>query len=109
MRAAGLAKALATKFANEGWQVATSARRENLLQELNKNNPNINSFPLDVTDSSSCKKVFNNIVEKLQTIDICVFCTGIHDPQSEKKISAEKIREIMEVNFFWNFKLYYGS
>jgi len=96
----GIGKALATKFANEGWQVATSARRENLLQELNKNNPNINSFPLDVTDSSSCKKVFNNIVEKLQTIDICVFCTGIHDPESEKKLSGEKIREIMETNFF---------
>ena len=96
----GIGKALATKFANEGWQVATSARRENLLQELNKDNPNIHSFPLDVTDNSLCKKVFNNIVKKFQAIDICVFCTGIHDPQSEKKISEEKIREIMEVNFF---------
>jgi len=40
----GIGKALAIKFANEGWQVAASARRENLLQDLNKNNPNINSF-----------------------------------------------------------------
>ena len=32
----GIGKALAIKFANEGWQVAASARRENLLQELNK-------------------------------------------------------------------------
>jgi len=96
----GIGKALAIKFANEGWQVAASARRDNLLQELNKDNPNILSFPLDVTDVSLCKKVFNNIVKKFQAIDICVFCTGIHDPQSEKKISEEKIREIMEVNFF---------
>ena len=96
----GIGKALAIKFANEDWQVVASARRENLLQELNNDNPNIHSFPLDVTDGSLCKKVFNNIVEKYQTIDICVFCTGIHDPQSEKKITAEKIREIMEVNFF---------
>jgi NAD(P)-dependent dehydrogenase (short-subunit alcohol dehydrogenase family) len=96
----GIGKALAIKFASEGWHVAASARRENLLQELNKENPNILSFPLDVTDGPLCKKIFNNIVEKFQTIDICVFCTGIHDPQSEKKISEEKIREIMEVNFF---------
>ena len=96
----GIGKALAIKFASEGWHVAASARRENLLQELNKENPNILSFPLDVTDGPQCKKIFNNIVEKFQTIDICVFCTGIHDPQSEKKISEEKIREIMEVNFF---------
>ena len=32
----GIGKALAIKFANEGWQVAASARRENLLQDLNK-------------------------------------------------------------------------
>ena len=82
----GIGKALAIKFANEGWQVAASARRENLLQELNKNNPNIHSFPLDVTDGPLCKKVFNNIVKKFQAIDICVFCTGIHDPRSEKKL-----------------------
>ena len=96
----GIGKALAIKFSNEGWQVAASARRENLLQELNENNSKIHSFPLYVTDKNQCKKVFDKIVEKFQTIDVCVFSTGIHDPQSEKKISEEKIREIMEVNFF---------
>jgi len=28
----GIGKALAIKFVNEGWQVAASARRENLLK-----------------------------------------------------------------------------
>ena len=96
----GIGKALAIKFANEGWQVAASARRENLLQDLNKNNSNIHSFPLDVKDENKCNKIFQNITEKFQTIDICVFCTGIHDPESEKKLNTEKIREIMETNFF---------
>ena len=41
----GIGRALAIKFANEGWQVAASARRENLLQDLNNNNSNIYSFP----------------------------------------------------------------
>ena len=96
----GIGRALAIKFANEGWQVAVSARRENLLQDLNKNNLNIHSFPLDIKDETKAKKVFQDIIEKFQTIDICVFCTGIHDPESEKKLSIEKIREIMETNFF---------
>ena len=96
----GIGKALAIKFVNEGWQVAASARRENLLQELNSNNSNIHSFPLDVKVESETKKVFQDIVEKFKTVDICVFCTGIHDPESEKKLSGEKIREIMETNFF---------
>ena len=32
----GIGKALAIKFSTEGWHVAASARRENLLQDLNK-------------------------------------------------------------------------
>ena len=34
----GIGKALAIKFANEGWQVAASARRENLLKDLHNSN-----------------------------------------------------------------------
>ena len=96
----GIGKALAIKFATEGWHVAASARRENLLKELNNNSLNIHSFPLDVRDEFRAKKVFQDIIEKFQAIDICIFCTGIHDPDSEKKLSTEKIREIMETNFF---------
>ena len=96
----GIGKALAVKFSNEGWQVAASARRENLLRELSEKHKNIQPFPLDVTDINSCKNVFNEIIEKFKDIDICVFGTGMHDPKSEKKFNLEKIREIMEVNYF---------
>ena len=96
----GIGKALAIRFANEGWKVAASARRENLLKELSNKYPNIQSFPLDVTDSDKCKSVFKDILEKFENIEICVFGTGIHDPKSEKKFNLEKIKKIMEVNFF---------
>ncbi len=96
----GIGRALAIKFANEGWIVAASARRENLLQELNKINENIYAFPLDVTNISQCKSVFKSIIEKYKSVEISVFGTGIHDPKSEKKFNLDKIREIMEVNYF---------
>ena len=96
----GIGKALAIKFAEKGWIVAASARRENLLKDLNQINKNIYPFPLDVTNTEQCKIVSKNILEQLKNIEISVFCTGIHDPDSEKKLSSEKIREIMETNFF---------
>ena len=96
----GIGKALAIKFAKEGWQVAASARREKLLDALSNQNSNIFSFPLDVTDEMSAKNVFQNIIKKLNSVDLCVFSTGIHDPDSEKNLDSEKIREIMETNFF---------
>jgi short-subunit dehydrogenase len=96
----GIGRSLALKFAKEGWLVAASARRENLLQELRSKNENIHSFPLDVTNTEQCKAVFNNIIKKFENIEICVFGTGIHDPKSEKKFNLDKIRKIMEVNYF---------
>ena len=54
----GIGKALAIKFANEGWNVAISARREQLLEEISNEYENISSFPLDVTNKSNCNEKF---------------------------------------------------
>ena len=96
----GIGNALAIKFVKEGWQVAASARRENLLKDLNNQNPNIHPFTLDVRNPDEVKNTFQNIIEKFKILNISVFCTGVHDPDAEKKLSSEKIREIMETNFF---------
>ena len=96
----GIGKALAIKFANNGWNVAASARREELLKDLNNINENIHPYPLDVTKIDNCKSTAELIIKDLGQIDICVFGTGMHDPQSEKRFNLEKIRKIMEVNYF---------
>ena len=96
----GIGKALALKFANEGWQVAASARRTNLLEELNKNNQNIHSFPLDVVNLENSKKIFEKIIEKFDQVDLCVFCSGTYDPKTEREINIEEIKKVFNVNFF---------
>ena len=96
----GIGKALTIKFAENSWIVAASARRENLLEELQNINQNINPYPLDVTDIEKCKLTAKSIIDNLNSIDICVFGTGMHDPKSEKQFNLDKIREIMEVNYF---------
>ena len=96
----GIGKALAIKFANEGWNVAISARRENLLEEISNEYENITSFPLDVTKKENCKEVFNQIKNKFENIDICFFSTGTWDPKKEKDIDVEQIENVFKVNFF---------
>ena len=96
----GIGKALALKFAKEGWQVAASARRENLLNEISNLNKNISPFPLDVTDKVKCKEVFEEIKNKYQNIDICFFSTGTWDPKKEKDINIDQMNNVMKVNFF---------
>jgi len=96
----GIGKALAIRFAQEGWQVAASARRENLLNEISELNKNISPFPLDVTDKEKCKEIFEEIKNKYQNLDICFFSTGTWDPKKEKNIDIEQIENVMKINFF---------
>ena len=96
----GIGKAVAIKFASKGWNVAISARRENLLREISDNNESIYGFPLDVTDKSKCKEVFEQIKNKFQSVDICFFSTGTWNPKKEKDIDVEQIEDVFKVNFF---------
>ncbi len=96
----GIGKALAIKFASNGWDVAISARRVELLNELSNSYENISSFPLDVTDKEKCKEVFNEIKNKYENIEICFFSTGTWDPKKEKNIDVEQMEDVFRVNFF---------
>ena len=96
----GIGKALAIKFASNGWNVAVSARREELLNELSITYENISAFPLDVTDKLKCEEVFNQIKNKFQNIDICFFSTGTWNPKKEKDIDIEQIENVFKINFF---------
>jgi len=96
----GIGKALAIKFAAMGWNVAISARRAELLNELSNSYENISGFPLDVTNKEKCKEVFNEIKNKFENIDICFFSTGTWDPKKEKEIDVEQMEDVFKVNFF---------
>jgi len=95
----GIGKALALKFAKENWNVAISARRKELLDQIAENE-NISSFPLDVTDDNKVQEVFSNILSEFKGIDLCVFCSGAYDPKLEQEINKQQIRKIMDINFF---------
>ena len=60
----GFGKALAIKFAKEGWHVAASSRKEDLLNEISELNQNISPFPLDVTNKEKCIEIFEQIKSK---------------------------------------------
>jgi short-subunit dehydrogenase len=95
----GIGRAVAEKFAKEGWKVAVSARREEILNEMSKNE-NIFSFPLDVTNFDNCKSTFNKILEQFGNIDICFLCSGTYDPKKEQEINIEQNKFVMNVNYF---------
>ena len=95
----GIGKALAEKFAAEGWKVAASARRKEILNEIAKHE-NIFSYPLDVTDQDQINSSFKKIIEDFKELDLCVFSSGTYDPKLEQEINIKQNKFVMETNFF---------
>ena len=95
----GIGKALAEKFASEGWKVAASARRKEILDEMSSHE-NIFSYPLDVTNQDQIKISFEKIIEDFNGLDLCVFSSGTYDPKLEQEINVKQNKFVMETNFF---------
>ena len=68
----GIGEATALRFAKEGWKVAVSARRVELLNKLAENE-NIYSYPLDITDTIKIKV----LVSPPNTPDISETCKAL--------------------------------
>ncbi len=95
----GIGKALAEKFALEGWKVAVSARRKEILDDL-ANNENISSYPLDVTNQDQVNNIASKIINDFGSLDLCVFSSGTYDPKLEQEINIKQNKFVMETNFF---------
>ena len=95
----GIGKALAEKFESEGWKVAASARRKEILDEMSSHE-NIFSYPLDVTNQDQIKISFEKIIEDFNGLDLCVFSSGTYDPKLEQEINVKQNKFVMETNFF---------
>ena len=95
----GIGKALAEKFATEGWKVAASARRKEILDKMSEHE-NIFSYPLDVTNQDQIKKSFEKIIEDFKELNLCVFSSGTYDHKLEQEINVVQNKFVMETNFF---------
>ena len=95
----GIGKALAEKFAAEGWKVAVSARRKEILNKMSEHE-NIFSYPLDVTNQDQIKNSFEKIIEDFNGLNLCVFSSGTYDPKLEQEINVVQNKFVMETNFF---------
>ncbi len=94
----GIGKAVAEKFAKEGWKVAVSARRKEILNNMAQD-PNIKSFPLDVTKRDQIENVFKNILNDFGELDLCLFSSGTYEPKDEQSIDPDKIKNVININF----------
>lgn len=98
----GIGKALAEKYADEGWGLVLAARRNELLDELkNKlDKTEVLTVKTDVTIESDCKNLIDKAIEKFGRIDVLINNAGISMRALFHKTDMEVMQQVMDVNYW---------
>lgn len=89
----GIGLATCNVLANEGYVVYAVARHQAEFE-----NEKIIYHYCDVTDSDSCKRLFDDIIESHRRIDVLVADAGITADALTVKMSDEQFDEVIDVN-----------
>jgi NAD(P)-dependent dehydrogenase (short-subunit alcohol dehydrogenase family) len=100
----GIGRALALRLLARGWSLAVSGRDEQALRDLRRDADEAaeRCFPVvtDVTDPTSLRRAAEQVVQQLGVPDCCILNAGSYHPMPLEEFSAERLRQLTEVNFF---------
>lgn len=101
----GIGNVTAKKMAQEGAIVYACSRSEKSFEE-----ENIHYHHLDVTDESSCKKLFDDLMEKHGHIDVLVANAGITKDAMTRKMTSDDFDSVINTNLkgIFNVVKYFG-
>ena len=98
----GIGKALAEKYAAEGWNLVLAARRNERLQELKEKlaRAEVLTVKTDVTVEGDCKNLIEKAVEKFGKIDVLINNAGISMRALFNNTEMEVLHRLMNVNYW---------
>ncbi len=98
----GIGKALAEKFASEGWDLVLAARRIELLKELESKFRNVSvlSVKTDVSVEADCRNLIDKAIERFGKIDVLINNAGISMRALLQDVELDVLRRLMDVNYW---------
>ena len=98
----GIGKALAEKYAAEGWNLVLAARRDERLQELKEKlaRAEVLTVKTDVTVEGDCKNLVEKAVERFGKIDVLINNAGISMRALFNNTEMEVLHRLMNVNYW---------
>ena len=97
----GIGKALAEKYAAEGWRLVLGARREGRLKAIKTTlNTEVLAVKTDVTRESDCKFLIEKAIEKFGRIDALINNAGISMRALFNETDLDVLHRVMNVNFW---------
>jgi short-subunit dehydrogenase len=98
----GIGKALAKKYAHEGWSLVLAARRIDRLEALKNelNQTEVLPVETDVARESDCKNLIEKTIEKFGKIDVLINNAGISMRAIFNQTELDVMQKIMDVNYW---------
>jgi short-subunit dehydrogenase len=95
----GIGAAAARQLAAQGVTVACSARSVDALNAMAEGNPNLKSYPLDVTDENATASCFHRIEADLGSIDLIIAGAGTYTEVTMEDFNTSAFKRMYEVNY----------
>ncbi|WP_321996349.1 SDR family oxidoreductase [Draconibacterium orientale] len=98
----GIGKALAEKYAAEGFNLVLAARRIERLEALKEKLSTVEVLPVktDVSNEEDCKHLIDMAIEHFGKINILINNAGISMRAVLEDVETEVLRKVMDVNYW---------
>lgn len=92
-------------FSSLGAKVIAAARREDRLQDLANQYPNVMAVKCDVGDEADCKNLVEIVIKEYEKIDILINNAGISDPIPALEEDLNQFKRVIQIDLVSCFHL----
>ena len=96
----GIGKGISLELLKKGYKIAISARRKERLDEIKKLNPDMVIVKEYDSSTETNDELIKNLIDKLNGVDLIIYCSGIGIINKELDYSLEKKVKNMEKMFY---------
>jgi len=92
-------------FSSLGAKVIAAARREDRLQDLANQYPNVMAVKCDVGVEADCKNLVDTVINEYEKIDILINNAGISDPIPALEEDLDQFKRVIQIDLISCFHL----
>src|SRR5690348_912376 len=98
----GIGKALVEMFLKQGAKVATCARSNDKLYQLEKSHPDesLITCSIDVSNETDCSFFIDQVIKSFGTIDVFINNAGISMRALFNETNLDTLKKVMDINFW---------
>ena len=101
----GIGKGLVKKFVSLGGEILATGTKNDKLDNLKKEFPNINILKFDISEHSKVEEFIENVSSQLTGLDILINNAGVNMDNLSLRMKEEEWKKVIDINLTSTFLL----